>query len=798
MNSRNTRRSATSALAVIGMTLGHTGWAAAQDEAVNQLGTVVVTGTRAGNRTDTESMQPLQVISAKTLLDSGSAELGETLSRLIPSLNFPRPASSGFSGITRPAQMRGLAPDQVLVLVNGKRRHPGALLNTNITQGRGTAPVDLNAIPISAIDHVEVLGDGASARYGSDAIAGVINIILKSDPQGGQASASFGQTAKGDGIRRHFDADMGFALGERGGVHISVDRNVNDYTSRAGPDLRNPGAPGYGEVTYRLGDPEVSQTKWLVNADYAWSETLSGYGFAAYNRAEGDTWDAFRNGRASPLDTQAIPEGFRPTLHSEAEDQSIVLGLRGRLAGWEWDASFNDGRNEMALYARTSLNRYLFRDTGNRQRDFYTGTLNSRQMSWQLDVNKDVNTGWLPHPLSTAFGVEYQHQRYRETSGEPNSYYGTGVEGWSGFRVSDSGHYRRDLAALYLDLETNFTEQWRASLAVRHDRYSDFGGATTGSVSSRYDFTPTLAVRGSVSTGYRAPGLAQQHYSATTSALNTAVNAYEDQRTAPVDDPVARLLGAEDLTAETSRNLSAGLVLQPLEQFTATLDVYQIEVDDRISLSSNLDVKTPAAQAYLEANGITPGLYQSVRYFTNAVNTRTRGLDVSAQYRWRFGHGGRLNSALSYAYHRTEITAIKDNPPVLSQNGLNLLRIDRRDRLGLLTGSAPRSKFSFGNDYTLGNWSVYGNLVRYGSFLAISNARAEADQRYRGKWVLDLSTSYRLADWSFTLGADNLTDVYPDRRNAINNPNDQNVRYISYSPFGMSGAFYYLKVGYRW
>jgi len=798
MNPPGTRSAAPWALAMIGMVMNLMGSAAAQDEAVNQLGTVVVTGTRAGNRTDTESMQPLQVISAKTLLDSGSAELGETLSRLIPSLNFPRPASSGFSGITRPAQMRGLAPDQVLVLVNGKRRHPGALLNTNVTQGRGSAPVDLNAIPISAIDHVEVLGDGASARYGSDAIAGVINIILKSDPQGGQASASFGQTAKGDGIRRHFDADMGFTLGERGGVHLSLDRNVNDYTSRAGPDLRNPGAPGYGEVTYRLGDPEVNQTKLLVNADYAWNQTLSAYGFATYNRADGDTWDAFRNGGASSFDTEAIPQGYRPTLHSEAQDQSIVLGLKGQWAGWDWDGSFNYGRNEMELHTRSSLNRGLFRDTGSRQRDFYAGTLDSRQMVWQLDFNKELNLGGLPHPLSVAFGVEYQHQRYRETSGEPNSYYGTGAEGWSGFRDSDSGHYRRDLAALYLDLETNFSEQWRASLAVRHDRYSDFGGATTGSVSSRYDLTPKFAVRGSVSSGYRAPGLAQQHYSATTSALNTAVNAYEDQRTAPVDDLVARLLGAEDLTAETSRNLSIGIVLQPLQALTATLDVYQITVDDRISLSSNLNVRTPAAQAYLAANGITPGLYQSVRYFTNAVDTRTRGVDVSAQYRHRFGHGARLNSSISYAYNHTEITAIKDNPPVLSQNGLNLLRIDRRDRLGVMTDSTPRSKFSLGNDYALGNWSVHGNLVRYGSFVAISNARAEADQRYSGKWLLDLSTSYRLADWSFTLGADNIADVYPDRRNAINNPGDQNVRYISYSPFGMGGAFYYLKVVYRW
>lgn len=785
------------AVAILGITAGVNVVAAEESGPDNQLKAVVVTGTRAENRTEAESMQPIQVVSVKALQDSGSSELGEALSRLIPSLNFPRPASSGFTGITRPAQMRGLAPDQVLVLVNGKRRHTSAFLNTNVTQGRGSAPVDLNTIPISAIDHVEVLGDGASARYGSDAIAGVINIILKSDPAGGQATTSFGQTAKGDGIQRHLDADAGFALGDRGGVHVSFDGNSNDYTSRAGRDLRNPGAPGYGDTTYRLGDPEVKNGKLLLNADYALSDELTAYGFASYNRADGDTWDAFRNGRQSPLDAQAHPGGYRPTLHSESEDKTIVLGLKGDIAGWKWDGSVNYGQNEIDFYTRDSLNRLLYRDTGSRQSDFYDGTLKSSQAVYQLDFSNELDFG-LANPVSVAFGVEYQHQAYKESSGEATSYYGTGGEGFSGFRESDSGNYRRDLIAQYIDLETNFTDKWRASLALRNDRYSDFGGATTGSLSSRYDFTPEVAIRGSLSTGYRAPSLAQQHYSATTSALNTQVNAYQDQRTAPVDDPVARLLGAEDLKAEKSQNISAGIVLQPFDDFTATLDFYQIHIDDRITLSSNLDVTSLAAQNYLQANGITPGLYQSVRYFTNAVDTTTRGADLTAQYRWRFDNGGRLDSSLGYAYSRTRVTDVKDNPTVLNQSSLNLQRIDRRDRYGVLTDSAPRSKLSISNDYSLGNWSLHSNLVRYGSFLAVSNSGERFDQRYDAKWVLDLSTSYRVQDWLFTVGGDNVTDAYPDKRNSLNNPGHQNVNYISYSPFGMNGAFYYVKASYQW
>jgi iron complex outermembrane receptor protein len=784
------------ALAVINIVGAGAVWAA---DATETIETVVVTGTRAENRTAQESLQPIKVISAKALEESGSSELGEALSRLVPSLNFPRPASSGFTGIIRPAQMRGLGPDQVLVLINGKRRHTSAFLNTNVTQGRGSAPVDLNSIPVSAIAHVEVLSDGASARYGSDAIAGVINIILKKDTGGGQVSASLGQFDAGDGLRRHIDADAGFSLFGRGALHLSAEVNANDFTNRAGPDLRNVGAPGYGAQTYRLGDPDTQGVKLQLNGDYKVSETVTAYGFASFNRTTGDTWDAFRNGRASTLDAQAYPEGYRPRLRAVSEDQALVLGAKGSMAGgWKWDASVDYGQNTIDFSTRDSLNRYLFRDTGSRQQDFDDGTLKSGLAVYQFALNKPVHVPGLANPVSVATGVEYQHQTYKEIAGEAASYYGTGVEGFSGFKPGDSGSFRRDLVSAYLDLETNFTAQWRASLALRHDRYSDFGGATTGSASTRYDFTPQVAVRGSVSTGFRAPGLAQQHFAATASALNTTINAYQEQRTAPVNDPVARLLGSQDLTAENSRNVSIGLVLQPTKALSATIDAYRITIDDRITLSSTLNVQNPAAQDYLAANGIARDLYQSVRYFTNAVDTTTTGVDVGVQYRYRFEHGGRMSNSLSYSYARTRVTSVQANPAVLSQNGLTLDRIDRRDQLGVLTDSTPRSKLSLATDYALGNWGVHANVVRYGKFVAISNTGASYDQVFAGKWVLDLSASYRADQWLFTVGGDNIANVYPDRRNALNNPGDQNVRYISYSPFGINGAFYYAKATYQW
>ncbi|MFN0000209.1 MAG: TonB-dependent receptor plug domain-containing protein [Burkholderiaceae bacterium] len=784
------------ALAILSITGMGGAWA---DVAPEVIDTVVVTGTRAQNRTAAESLQPIQVISAKELEQSGGSELGELLSRLVPSLNFPRPASSGFTGIIRPAQMRGLAPDQVLVLINGKRRHTSAFLNANVTQGRGSAPVDLNTIPISAIDHVEVLSDGASARYGSDAIAGVINIILKSDAEGGQLTTSLGQTNEGDGRRHHVNGDAGLSLLGRGKVHVSLESNSNDFTNRAGLDLRNVGAPGYGTTTYRLGDPQVNNVKMLMNGDYAISAGLSAYGFISYNQANGDTWDAFRNGRASTYDAQAYPEGYRPRLNAHSLDHSVVLGLKGGAAGgWKWDASVDYGQNVIDFSTRDSLNRYLFRDTGSRQKDFDDGSLKSSLAVYQFALNNSLAVPGLANPVSVATGAEVQHQTYKESAGETASYYGTGVEGFAGFKPGDMGSFRRDLVGLYLDLETNFTEKWRSSLALRHDHYSDFGGATTGSGSTRYDFTPQVAVRSSASTGFRAPALAQQHFAATSSALNTTINAFQDQRTAPVDDPVARLFGAESLKAEKSRNISAGIVLQPTKALSATLDAYRITIDDRITLSSNLDVQKTAAQNYLVANGIGRGLYQSVRYFTNAVDTTTTGVDAVVQYRFRFENGGRMSNSLGYSYAHTLVTEVKPNPAVLSQNGLTLLRIDRRDQYGVLTDSTPRSKLSLANDYSIGPWGLRSNLVRYGKFVAISNTGTAFDQIYSAKWVLDLAASYRTKNWEFTVGGDNVSDVYPDKRNAVNNPGDQNVRYISYSPFGISGAFYYAKASYRW
>ncbi|NVZ38380.1 TonB-dependent receptor [Pseudomonas sp. 21615526] len=761
---------------------------------VPKLDTVIVTGTRAQERTASASLSPIDVISGDTLRSTGSDELGAVLARLIPSINFPRPSLVDGAELVRPAQLRGLSPDQVLVLVNGKRRHTSAFVNLGGTVGRGSAPADLNAIPLSAVDHIEVLRDGASARYGSDAIAGVINVILKHDDHGGSITSKFGEYKKGDGIQRNLSGNTGVALGDNGFINISAEGADNDYTNRAGKDLR-PGSVGsttYGQRVFRQGEPATDQGKLFLNSEYSFGDAAEFYAFGGYSKTRGETAAFYRASNASNNIPALNPNGYLPLIRGDVEDTSLAVGLRGLLAyDWHYDVSVNYGKNQYQIGTET-INTSLGLAT---PRKFDNGTLVNDQKQLSLDLSREFSLGWLPYPVSVAFGGEYLDQGHQIKAGDPASYYQTGSSGLGGFRDSDAGTSTRHNWAQYLDLETNFTEKLSASAAVRHEDYSDFGSNVSGSLSARYDFTPQVALRGSVSNGFRAPSLAQQNFAYTSSQL--IGNTIQEAGTFPANSQVARLLGAEDLKAEKSRNYSLGLVLEPTDNLTVTADVYRIDISDRISLSSNLDLsKNPAALAYLQANGVGNINYTTVRYFTNATDTTTNGVDLVANYRYQLDNGVRWNSTVGYNYNHTKVTDVKANPSVLDSLGASLVRVDRRERIGLLGDTTPQHKLSLGNDLSFGNWALHSNLVRYGSFTSYQ-ADPTNDQRFKAAWLLDLSADYKLKNWTFTVGGDNVTDKYPEKLNAYASSGG-NLAYSTFSPYGYSGAFYYGKVAYNW
>ncbi|WP_151823832.1 TonB-dependent receptor plug domain-containing protein [Acinetobacter bereziniae] len=764
---------------------------------IKTLDTIVVTGTRSLKRSKTDSLQPIDVISAQELTErTGSSELGTALSKIIPSINFPRPTVVDGTELVRPVQLKGLSPDQVLVLVNGKRRHTGAFINLGGTIGRGSAPTDLNAIPVSAISRIEVLREGASARYGSDAIAGVVNIILKSDPRTGEAGIRYGIYDKGDGEQKQSYVSGGTRLGDYGYAIFSGEWQDNQATNRAGLDLRDPNATTYGQRTFRFGDPKSDEVKAAFNAGFDLSDTVELYGFSTYSHRNAETAGFYRLSNASNNVPALFPNGYLPLIRGQLDDFSAVAGLRGQAADWRYDVSANYGLNQYDVNTRT-INVDLYKDTGATPNSFHNGKLKNSQSIFNIDLSKEYDISAFASPLNIAFGAQYLNQQYQIKAGDPGSYYKSGSSGLSGFRQADAGKWTRDSYAGYLDLETDITQKLSASSAYRYEKYNDFGDTNNASLSLRYQLLPQVAVRGSVSTGFRAPSLAQQYFTQTSSQL---VNGqFVEAGTFPSSSQVAQLLGAEDLKAEKSKNYSLGFVFTPTSNLYVTLDAYQIDIDDRISLSSNINASSPAVRDYLISKGITNTNFSSVRFFNNASDTRTRGVDLVANYQWQNLPYGELTTSLAYNFNRNEVTNVDKNPDILNALGVNLTRLDRREQYGLLADSTPEHKFSLANDYKIGNFGINTNITRYGSFKTFSNAGSASDQKFSAKWLLDLALSYQLKAWKFTLGGDNITNVYPDKDvYDINKPTGGSLQYSQFSPFGFNGAFYYGKINYKW
>ncbi|WP_347260663.1 TonB-dependent receptor [Rudaea sp.] len=792
------------ALFVSGIATSATAQQAPEGEKKTQaMEAVIVTGTKVQDRTVAESLAPIDIITPEELQSTGTVELANALARLVPSMNFPRPAITDGTDAVRPMQLRGLAPDQVLVLINGKRRHVGALINLNGSQGRGSQPVDINAIPVSAVERVEVLRDGAAAQYGSDAIAGVVNIVLKSGANHGSLQGQVGEYSAGDGAQGQLLGDMGFAFGDRGSVHLAAQALSQDNTNRARPYITGPGQPTFaadampGQVVNRVGDPQVDQAAFSYNGNYKLTDGIEFYSFAmASNR---DAWSNgyYRTAKNSRNIPAVYPNGFLPLIRNYSKDRSLVAGVKGRTeSGWNWDLSYDYGTNHLSFDVLHSLNRSIGVTS---QHDFYAGALETTQNVFNADISRDFDVG-LAYPVTFAFGGEYRDDKFNQGPGEPNSYLAgplagqpPGAQVFPGYKPEDSGHYDRDNYSLYVDAEGSFTDKLSYGAAARYEHYSDFGSTTSGKLSGRYAFTDTFALRATASNGFRAPSLAQQFFQSTSTNFITVngVNTPFDVRTFAVNNPVAIALGAEPLKPEKSLNYSLGFVAQPIDRLSITLDAYQIKVTDRIILSENL-IGT-AVTNFLAARGY-PGVTGG-RYFTNAVDTRTRGVDLVGSYGFDIGPG-ELTLTGSYNHNKTTITSIAPNPLALSQGGLNLLRIGHGEQ-GRITCGSPKDKFALGGDYKVSNWSFGATATRYGSFCSWQTNSA-SDQTFSPQWTLDISATYHLGErLDFTLGADNVTNSYPDEVLYANSTNGQYV-YSTASPAGFNGAYVYGKATFHW
>lgn len=762
------------------------------------LQTMVVTGTRVFTRSAVQSLAPIDVLTPQELRSTGAPDLTAALRALLPSINFSQPSNVDATEAVRSVQLRGLSPDEVLVLIDGKRQHTTSTLNVDgETYASGTAGVDLNAIPMNAIERIEVLRDGAAAQYGSDAIAGVVNIILKGGARHGEVSVTHGQYSAGDGATWQGGADGGFDLGQKGWVHLTANYQLQDRTNRAGIDPRFPADPTYDTVTMHDGLPLSISKQAAANFQYDLAPHAQVYGFFLFSKRNVSGNGYFRSlstyEDSTPAAVAVYPDGFLPRENSALLDTSAVVGVRGTtFGGWHYDISANDGANHWKLHTADTFNYSLGAASPT---SFYIGTTTLRDQILSADFSNSFTPVWLANPLHVAWGVAYRDEIYQLKAGDPASYFGAGAQVFPGFQPGDAGAHTRQNLAGYVELQTNLTDKLSADIAARYEHYSDFGRALPLKLSGRYQFNDAWAVRGTASTGFRAPSLQQSWYSST--SLNsfidpvTGAQYLATEHTFPVSNPAAVALGAKPLQPEKSLSYSLGLVYTPASGFFATLDLYQISISNRIVLSGFLS--GPQVEAFLTSVGIP--FVAGGEFFTNAVSTRTRGADLVVGYPLQLANGGTLKLSGGFDYNHSFITRVAPNPPQLGLAGLVLPVFPEGSRETLVEDS-PKSKVFASADWQRGAWRLHGQLTRYGEFGYNLSANA-APQRYRASYVVDASASYLWRQWMFTLGADDLTDAYPEKNDATNDFYGMFV-YPHSSPIGDGGAYFYARATYRW
>jgi len=792
-------------------------------ESSNALDTVVVTGNRgAQQRTVTTSPTPIDVVTGEQLQAVGKPSLLEALSKFIPSFNLPDRSGWDASGVVRSATLRGLTASHVLVLVNGKRRHTSATLNISGINS-GAAPSDLDLIPVSAIDHVEVLRDGAAAQYGSDAISGVINIILK-QTTGGSADTILGQGYDGKRGTAQEALNYGFEVGEAGVLNLSLDTRYQERDNKAGnngyashyyplpdgsPDPREATASHHTYKGYGLPRSQLADVAY--NLDLPLNDHLSLYSFSTLAVRENNDGQNFRlpNGRNTiTTGPNGYPDGYSPYWLVNETDFQSAFGARGDdLGGWAWDLSSTYGRNYSKQRTYNNQNPSLGENTPNK---FTSGIYIADQLTTNLDLKNAYEIG-LAKPLDVAFGFEHRRESYETRAGSEASYSDggyvfpvgspragqrpdPGAQVTNGISPAEAQKISRNSVASYLDLGFYPVEQWYMGVAGRYEHYNEGVGSTrSGKFSTRYEFSPLFSVRGTVSNGFRAPSLANEIFTARSTGFDTINGVYQSYNYVilPVDSAGAKALGATSLKPERSTNFSLGFALTPSDALSLTVDAYRINLRDRLVLSERF--QGPGVASILQNVGVpaTAG----AQFFTNGADTTTSGVDVVGNYLQKLDGFGSVKWTAALNYNHTKIDSVKDTPSQLTALGSGYQLLGRQAR-SLITSTLPDSKMIFAADWAIRDFDVNLRLVRYGKYTEVNSSSNKAlDREYSAKWITDLDVAYAInKSLKVAVGAQNLFDKYPDHIGVVNSSFGDN--WGSYSPFGFTGGYYYTRLQY--
>ncbi|HEA18418.1 MAG TPA: TonB-dependent receptor [Pseudoalteromonas prydzensis] len=831
---------------------------AQQQAAQENIEKIAIVGSRVAGRSVEDLPVPVDILSAEALENTGQTEVGRMLQAIAPSFNFSSSAISDGTDALRPATLRGLGPDQTLVLINGKRRHQASIIHINSSVGRGTAGTDMNAIPAAAIKRIEVLRDGAAAQYGSDAIAGVINIVLKDADEGGKAAVNYGQYSEGDGETVTVDFNKGFALGDDGYLNTTINYRDRAPTNRAGlhgscqfygcteladgtllaGDPRELTAP---RDTFRIGDADSQQFALTVNTGY---ELAGGelYGFITYSTRDNESAAFFRenaNGGGNPVlqDGDAvIPMGFLPKINTTIDDISYNFGFKKEFDNSSsLDLSYTYGENSIDYTTSDTINgsyANLLRYEQGLSADDIRATIPRQAYAYGMELSlQTINLDFTQDydDFSLAMGAELRTDEYRILEGSEYAYrdYDTnngvniydgmsggigsenaagGTQGFGGSAPESSVDESRDVISFYLDAETYIIDDVIISGALRYDNYKGFGDTVNFKLAGNWSVTDDVSLRGAVSTGFRAPSMQQLYFNNISTQFVVGPNGNlvaEEVGTFRNDSTLAQSIGIPKLKEEKSQNLSMGIVYNVTDNINVTLDYYSIDIDDRIVISNRLGKGlADTLDAALVSSGAGAG-----QFFLNGADTETQGIDFVATWNTE-GLGGTLDFTLAANFTETDVVDL------FTPQGSGLETIPVEDvfsaqEISIIEEWQPQDRVNLSALYRLEDWTVNLSLNRYGEYTVEDGGR----QTYGAEILTDIKVNYFVTDnLSLNIGANNLFDVYPDKNtignsragtivDASGNTIVSSTGVFEYSrrsaPFGFNGAYYYVGAEYR-
>ena len=828
----------------------------------SELDNVVVVGSRNQSRTKTESPVPVDVIPiAQVINDIGQVDLNQILTFIAPSFQSSRQAIADGTDHIDPAQLRGLGPDQVLVLINGKRRHQSARVNANGTVNRGTVGTDLNAIPANAIERIEILRDGAAAQYGSDAIAGVINIVLKQQTGTLVGNVSVGQhmttfdrdfiinngnfpkSKVTDGRTAQVALNYGLKVGKKGFLNLTGEYTSRGETNRGGTytgavfptvngqvrddSIMNARSLNRNDFDMRIGNSRIRGGGVMYNFSAPINGTWQLYAFGGYNRKKGNAAGFYRYPSGIPAGIRnsifaVYPNGFLPEINSDVVDFSTAVGAKGKIGKWNADFSNTYGRNTFDFRITNSVNFTQASVSSFWQKEFDAGGLQFTQNTTNADLSRkfDVKEG-----LNVAFGAEYRIDQFSVRAGEEASYknYNTaagvaaGAQVFAGFQPSNSGTNSRNNVSVYVDVEQDFTKKFMAAAALRYENYSDFGGTLNYKLATRYKITDEISVRGSASSGFRAPSQQQKFYARTNTLFISSPGGLvpTESGTFTNESVPAQILGIPRLKQETSTSYTLGFTAKFFNRkLEFSLDAYQINIKDRIVLTNNFtDGGDPVLRAQLAAANA-----QTANFFSNAIDTRARGLEAVLSYNARVGRQGQLR--FSWAGTFIDNSVVKDAngkpiikaSPILVATGQIGNYFNREDQSRIEVAN-PQNKHTFMVNYRSGKFSAMVRAVRFGKVVyldptinlsapgtwpvnSLTGLRETLDQTFNAHTIVDLTASYEvLKGVTFTVGGNNVFDVYQDRHMHSNNFSLGRFVYSRrVQQFGFNGAYFFTRL----